>query len=82
MSPISGSGSQRVRRLGALLGSRQEVSRLIKNRGVLLITGPSEVVDHLCLFFGIVAWTTSRTSHENLSGNCFTNAVINVSAMT
>jgi len=26
--------------------------------------------------------TTSRAIHENLLGNCFTNAAVNVSAMT
>ena len=32
--------------------------------------------------FGIVVCEDSLTSHENLSGNCFAKASVNVSAMT
>src|SRR5687767_12218702 len=48
----------------------------------LVYQWPSEAVYRMCLFSILSSATRSRTSHENLSGNCFTNAVVNVSAMT
>jgi hypothetical protein len=49
---------------------------------ILFISASSGPRPTRCSSLGLDAATTSLASHENLSGNCFTKAIVNVSAMT
>lgn len=68
--------------MGSFSTSRQEDPRPIRNRGSYVSAASTGLCAAICFRSESSHATTSLTSHENLLGNCFANAVVNVSAMT